>query len=236
MELKEQLINDLNNSSFLYYPCCSMDFQIIPSCINFFNSVNVVNNFIFIDAKKTGWFAPTEFLEVFFESVSLNIVSRKSYVLEDECNIEIREILNDFEQNDKSSIETFINGIERPKALRFVLKHNNIEFTLYYFCFEAITIIEYINKLNLNPSNLFPNSKGLILKNHRGGLADNKHLSSKLILFSKPHYIINDHNNKFDGYSKPFNFPSYENLWISFQEDYNIQSNEDANNMWIKIK
>lgn len=152
MELKEQLINDLNNKSFLYYPCCGMDFEKIPELVRFTNSVGQDSNFIFIDANNentNGWFTPIEFLENKLGLAKLKIVEKQTFKFNVNFYSEVSEILNGFEQSDGININDFIKGIKKPKAIRFIIKNENTDFVLYYFYFEAVTIMEYINRLTL---------------------------------------------------------------------------------------
>lgn len=247
MELKEQLINDLNDKSFLYYPCCGMHFSIIPSFLNYFQTIKEVRNFIFIDANNDntrGCFTPIEFLGNKLGLAKLEIVDKETYVFDANFYSEIGEILNDFQQNDKDRIRTFINGIQNPKVIRFVLKHGEVEFILYYFYFEALTIMNYINLLPLDTNNrltLDENFKGLMIQAPGGGWTDAEHLSNEFISLSKPQYIVKWDNTLVPEYGESFLFPAENNLWISFQKKYGINTMEEADNVfkeinWKKIK
>lgn len=220
MELKEQLIDDLNHKSFLYYPCCGMDFQIIPQFLEYSKIINEDRNFIFIDANNEntdGWFRPIKFLGNKIGLANLEIVDKKTYAFGAEFFLEFGEILNDFQQNDKDIIITFIKGIQNPKAIRFVLEYNNVQFILYYIYFEAVTIIKYINRFVLDT-----NSKGLLIKAPAGGWTEYELLTNNLISVSNPEYIVKCDNTILPKYGQPTLFPKSNNLWISFKKGFSI--------------
>lgn len=238
MELKEQLINDLNNSSFLYYPCCGMDFKIIPKFLNYFQTINEVRNFIFIDAnnKNANSFTPIEFLGNKLGLAELEIVEKQTFKFDENFYSEVAQILNGFEQSESNNVNDFIKGIKKPKAIRFVLKNENTDFVLYYFYFEAVTIIEYINRLALGE-----NFKGLLICAPGGGWTGYTELVTKLISVSRTQYIVCWNETPIPQFGKPIVLPTFDRLWISFKNDYGINSLEEANNViekidWKKIK
>lgn len=236
MELKEQLTDDLKNKSFLCYPCCGTDFKIIPEFLNYFQTINEVRNFIFIDANNENDFTPIEFLGNKLGLAKLEIVEKQTFKFNENFYSEVAEILNGFEQSDSIYINDFIKGIKKPKAIRFVLKNENTNFILYYIYFEAVTIIKYINNITLGE-----NFKGLLICAPGGGWTDPEHLSTKLISLSKPQYIVKWDNTLVPGYGESFPFQAEKNLWISFKNNFGINSVEEAKNVfkeidWKKIK
>jgi hypothetical protein len=230
MKLKEQLINDLNNKSFSYYPCCSMDFQIIPSFLNFFDTISVEKNFIFIHANndEISWFMPLEFLEKKLKLTNLEIVEKQTFLFNDEFYTEIAEILVDFETHERENINNYINGIPQKKAIRLELRHGVDNFILYYFCFEAVTTIKYINSLNLNTTD-----KGLFICAPHNSWAEYETLVDKLISVSNPEYLI--YSKDFPSEIKNFEAPhpflkiegwniDYVSKWIFFRKGYRINN------------
>ena len=216
MELKEQLINDLNDKSFLYYPCSGMDFKIIPELLKFTNNVRKDSNFIFIDAnnenRRVGGFLPIKFLGNKLGLANLEIVEKQTFKFDENFYSEVAEILNGFKQSDSIDINDFIKGIKKPKAIRFVLKNENTDFVLYYIYFEAVTIIEYINRLTLGE-----NFKGLLICAPGGGWTVRTDLVEKLILAANPQYIIDCEQNNIPGFETPIPFSMASPLWLNFK-------------------
>lgn len=240
MELNQQLINDLQDNSFLYYPCCGLDFSVIPNFLNYFKTINEVRNFIFIDANnentKAGDFVPIKFLGNNLGLANLEIVEKRTFKFDEDFYFEVAEILSGFEQTDSITINDFIKGIKKPKAIRFVLKNENIEFVLYYFYFEAVTIIEYINRLPLGE-----NFKGLVICAPGGGWTGYIEFVTKLMSVSRTQYIVSWKETPIPQFGTPIVLPTFDRLWISFKNDYGINSLEEANNVfkeidWLKIK
>lgn len=216
MKLKDQLINDLNDKSFLYYPCCGMDFEKIPELARFTNSVGQDSNFIFIDAnnenRRVGGFLPIKFLGNKLGLANLEIVEKQTFKFDENFYSEVEEILNGFKQSDSIDINDFIKGIKKPKAIRFVLKNENTDFVLYYIYFEAVTIIEYINRLTLGE-----NFNGLLICAPGGGWTGYTELVTKLISAVNPQYIIDCEQNNIPGFETPIPFSIASPLWLKFK-------------------
>jgi hypothetical protein len=221
MELKEQLTDDLNNKSFLYYPCCGMDFKIIPELVKFTYSVRKDSNFIFIDAnnENANGFISIEFLENKLGLANLEIVEKQTFRFDENFYSEVAEILNCFEQSESNNINDFIKGIKKPKAIRFVLKNENTDFVLYYIYFEAVTIIEYINRLNLGE-----NFKGLLICAPGVGWTGYTELVTKLISVANPQYIIDWEQNGIDGFDVPIPLSIESPLWLKFKSESEINN------------
>ncbi len=230
MEIKEQLINDLNNKSFLYYPCCSMDFQIIPNLLDHFDTIFVEKNFIFIHSNNDdiSWFMPLEILEEKLRLSNLEIVEKKTFLFDDEFYTKIAEILVDFEPHERENINNYINGIPQKTAIRLELRHGVDNFILYYFCFEAVTTITYINRLNLKSTD-----KGLFICEPHSGWNEYDTLVSKLISVSNPDYLIysKDFASEIKNFEDPHPFLKiegwnidYVSQWIFFRKGYRINN------------
>jgi hypothetical protein len=96
--------------------------------------------------------------------------------------------------------------------------------------------MEYINRLTLGE-----NFKGLLICAPGGGWTGYTELVTKLISVSKTQYIVSWKETPIPQFGKPIILPTFDRLWISFKNDYGINSLEEANNVfekidWIKIK
>ena len=142
--MKDKLLLALDKG-IAYYPCSGFDFEMIHTIHKIQSETK---NFIYCNSENAdGWSLNTEEFNPQIERIGFQYEEFETMLIEDIH--QIGNIYRQLAESNGAEYNTYVEGIQNTVTLYKLKNWDDVEFNLFYFRAESVTLFHWLNSLKL---------------------------------------------------------------------------------------